>query len=160
MERKSTMVELVEELRKLPESPEINFMIEEALAGEYHDYKNEKYVCGKLESSTRLRSLGYPELAQRIEISQKDIAQLLFKDHASITRMIELLVRKEYLSRKTHKEDGRKFQLIITKKGSSTLETLKPIIFQNRIDALNGVSGAKINQLYNTLNTIINNCTN
>ncbi|MBL4774231.1 MAG: MarR family transcriptional regulator [Alcanivoracaceae bacterium] len=94
------------------------------------------------------------------DISQKDIAQLLFKDHASITRMIELLVRKEYLSRKTHKEDGRKFQLIITKKGSSTLETLKPIIFQNRIDALNGVSDAKINQLYNTLNTIINNCTN
>lgn len=72
MKRKSTMVELVEELRKLPESPEINFMIEEALAGEYHDYKNEKYVCGKYESSTRLRSLGYPELAQRIEQGEFD----------------------------------------------------------------------------------------
>ena len=72
MSQKSTMVELVEELRQLPESPEINFMIEEALAGEYHDYKNQKYVCGKLESSTRLHSLGFHELAKRIEEGEFD----------------------------------------------------------------------------------------
>lgn len=72
MIRKSTMVELVEELRKLPKSPEIDFMIEEALAGEYHDYKHEKYICGKLESSQRLRGLGYPQLARRIEQGEFD----------------------------------------------------------------------------------------
>lgn len=66
------MVELVDELRALPESPEIDFMIKEALAGEYHDYKNVKYVCGKMESSTRLRKLGYPELALRIEQGEFD----------------------------------------------------------------------------------------
>ncbi|OED40243.1 hypothetical protein ACH42_17165 [Endozoicomonas sp. (ex Bugula neritina AB1)] len=65
--RKSTMVELVEELQKLPQSPDIEYMIEEAKAGEYHDYKNIKYDCGKIESSQRLRKLGYPELAIRIE---------------------------------------------------------------------------------------------
>lgn len=50
--RKSTMVELVTELEKLNQffgkpSP-IDFLIEEAKAGEYHDYKNEKYACGKI----------------------------------------------------------------------------------------------------------------
>lgn len=70
--RKSTMVHLVEELQKLPPSPEIDVMIEEARAGEYHDYKNEKYICGKLESSTRLRRLGHPELASRIENGEFD----------------------------------------------------------------------------------------
>ncbi len=70
--RKSTMVELVDELKKLPKSTDINFMIQEALAGEYHDYKNEKYVCGKMESSQRLRTLGYPDLAQRIENGEFD----------------------------------------------------------------------------------------
>ena len=66
------MVELVEELRLLPKSAEIDFMIEEALAGEYHDYKNEKYICGKLESSQRLRRLGFTELATRIEQGEFD----------------------------------------------------------------------------------------
>ena len=69
---KSTMVELVEELQKLPRSADIDHMIEEAKAGEYHDFKNQKYVCGKLESSQRLRSLGYPELAKRIEQGEFD----------------------------------------------------------------------------------------
>lgn len=70
--RKSTMVELVEELKKLPKSPEIDFMIKEAESGEYHDYKNRKYVCGKMESSSKLRSYGYAELAKRIELGEFD----------------------------------------------------------------------------------------
>jgi len=40
MKRKSTMVELVEELQKLPDSQEMQEIIKEAKAGEYHDYKN------------------------------------------------------------------------------------------------------------------------
>lgn len=69
---KSTMVELVEELRKLPQSPEIDFMIKEALAGEYHDYKNKKYACGKATSSARLELLGHLELANRIRNGEFD----------------------------------------------------------------------------------------
>jgi hypothetical protein len=70
--RKSTMVELVDELRKLPQTPEIKAMITEALAGEYHDYKNDKYVCGKFESATRLDSLGHYDLAKRIKDGEFD----------------------------------------------------------------------------------------
>lgn len=66
------MVELVEELKKLPKSNDINFMIDEAKTGEYHDFKNKKYVCGKMESSQRLRRLGYPKLALRIENGEFD----------------------------------------------------------------------------------------
>lgn len=70
--RKSTMVELVDELRKLPKSDGIDAMIAEALAGEYHDYKSVKYICGKMESSQHLHQLGYPELASRIEQGEFD----------------------------------------------------------------------------------------
>lgn len=69
---KSTMVELVTELEKLPQTSEINYMIKEAKAGEFHDYKNSKYVCGKVEASIRLRQLGHPELAVRIEQGEFD----------------------------------------------------------------------------------------
>lgn len=70
--RKSTMIELVEELEKLPKSSDIDFMIVEAKAGEYHDFKNRKYICGKMESSQRLRRLGYIDLATRIEKGEFD----------------------------------------------------------------------------------------
>jgi len=48
---KSTMIELVEELEKIKSivpCEEIDYMIKEALSGEYHDHKNRKYVCGKV----------------------------------------------------------------------------------------------------------------
>jgi len=55
--RKSTMVELVAELEKLrpglkkigPKAEAfLEALIEEAKTGEYHDYKNRKYACGKV----------------------------------------------------------------------------------------------------------------
>lgn len=52
--RKNTMVEMVQELEKLPKHPEVLAMIEDAKAGEYHDFKNVKYVCGKVTSAEHL----------------------------------------------------------------------------------------------------------
>jgi len=94
------------------------------------------------------------------EISQKSIAKILFKDYASITRIVELLVKKEYLQRNIHEEDRRKFHLSITKNGQSTIKKLRPIILQNRSDALNGVTDEQIDFLNTILNNIINNCSN
>lgn len=70
--RKSTMVELVQELEKLPQTEAIKEMIAEAKAGEYHDYKNNKYTCGKMESATRLDRLGYTQLSARIKDGEFD----------------------------------------------------------------------------------------
>lgn len=46
---KCTIKDLPGELLKLPKSDLRDMIIEEAKAGEYHDYKNTKYVCGKTE---------------------------------------------------------------------------------------------------------------
>jgi hypothetical protein len=46
---KSTMVELVTELEATGfQSLGLRTIIAEAKAGEFHDYKNEKYACGKV----------------------------------------------------------------------------------------------------------------
>lgn len=64
---KSTMVELVTELEAItPRTPQIEFMIAEAKAGEYHDYKNEKYICGKIAVAELLRKAGLTELRERV----------------------------------------------------------------------------------------------
>ena len=93
------------------------------------------------------------------ECSQKEIAEILFKDYASITRMIELLVKKDYLLRQIHQQDRRMFHLVISEKGKDTIEILKPIILKNRQTALNNISIDEITKLSQSLNKIINNCT-
>ena len=71
-QRKSTMVELVAELEKVPRTPLVEQMIAEAKAGEYHDYKNQKYVCGKVAVSWLLRQAGLVDLAQQVENGDYD----------------------------------------------------------------------------------------
>lgn len=92
------------------------------------------------------------------KISQNELANLIFKDNASITRMIELMVRKEYLIRTIHQEDRRKFNLEITEKGIKTIELIEPIVQLNRQTALNGLSLEEITLLDKTLKKIIMNC--
>lgn len=92
------------------------------------------------------------------DIAQNELASLVFKDNASITRMVELMVKKEYLSRTIHPEDRRKFNLEITSKGVKTLELIQPVIQKNRKTALDGLSLEEIALLDKTLNKIISNC--
>lgn len=92
------------------------------------------------------------------KISQNELANLIFKDNASVTRIIELMVKKDYLNRTIHKEDRRKFNLEITEKGKKTLELINPIAQVNRETALYGLSQEEINLLDTTLNKIITNC--
>jgi hypothetical protein len=52
--KKSTLTDLVVELTALNPDGELNDIIAEAQAGEYHDYKNTKYICGKVELVNKL----------------------------------------------------------------------------------------------------------
>jgi DNA-binding MarR family transcriptional regulator len=50
------------------------------------------------------------------------------------------------------------FKLQITNKGYKTLSKLKPIILNNRSQALKGLSDEQIKQFKSTLNQITENC--
>ncbi|TRX35480.1 MarR family transcriptional regulator [Flavobacterium sp. ZT3R18] len=92
------------------------------------------------------------------DYSQKTIADLIFKDNASITRIVELMVKKEYLTREINTLDRRKFNLAITEKGKKTIDLLAPVILHNRETALYGLSPDEIELLDIILCKIILNC--
>lgn len=92
------------------------------------------------------------------DLNQKELSNLIFKDYASITRIIELMVKKEYLKRTINKNDRRRFNLNITTKGRDTINALTPTIEHNRNTALNGLTASQILELQNTLQLIISNC--
>lgn len=97
-------------------------------------------------------------LNENNNVSQIEIAKLIFKDNASITRIIELMVKKDYLTRETNALDKRKTKLEITDKGKKTIELLTPVIHLNRKTALDGLSFEEINILDKILEKIITNC--
>lgn len=67
------MVELVSELEKVtPRTPLVEQLIAEAKAGEYHDYKNKKYVCGKVAVVGLLRQAGLEDLAKQVMQGEYD----------------------------------------------------------------------------------------
>ncbi len=91
-------------------------------------------------------------------ISQREIAEIIFKDVASVTRMIELLVSKGFLLRSSHSEDRRRHGLELTSIGKMAKEDLMPVIIKNRNTALEGLSKKEIDTLRNLLTKIILNC--
>lgn len=91
-------------------------------------------------------------------IKQSEIGELIFKDKASIARMIDLLVRKKYLERNSHSADRRRTTLKITKAGRKVIEEAKKIVVKYRAQALHRVTKPDIKMLKQTLDKITANC--
>jgi MarR family transcriptional regulator, transcriptional regulator for hemolysin len=98
-------------------------------------------------------------LQENQHLSQNQIAELVFKDFASITRIIELLVKKNYIQRKINTNDRRKFELEITAEGNQMIENIYPIVIENRKQALTDLTIEEINNLKAQLEKLIINCT-
>ncbi|RFZ90436.1 MarR family transcriptional regulator [Mucilaginibacter conchicola] len=92
------------------------------------------------------------------DMPQQQIAEMTFKDYASLTRMIELLVKKQYLSRTIHPQDRRRFTLTLTQNAHEVLNRMQKVIVANRKHALQGISEAQIKAMHETLGQIIQNC--
>lgn len=97
------------------------------------------------------------QIDRKPEISQVELGKLLFKDVASITRMIELLVKEDFIERDENKDDRRKKDLKITKKGKNLLDLAIPVIAENRKIAQKNITEKERETLFNLLNKIILN---
>lgn len=136
----------------------IFYNIEQAIR-EYRKYAQSR-ISSLVPDITLDQTLVLNLISNDVEFSQTEIAELLFKDYASLTRIIELLVKNGFISRSVNKTDRRKTYLKLTSKGSKTIERLKPIIIQNRINALDGITHFEMDNLKLALHKITDNCKN
>jgi DNA-binding MarR family transcriptional regulator len=97
-------------------------------------------------------------LTDNPSISQKELAEMVFKDTASVTRIIDLLVKARYLKKSVHNEDKRKTTLTFTDLGIQTIESAEKVVENYRKIALKGIGIAKENHVNAVMKTIINNC--
>ncbi|NHM06100.1 MarR family transcriptional regulator [Flavobacterium sp. CYK-4] len=91
-------------------------------------------------------------------ISQLSLAEKAFKDNASITRIIELLVKSKYLDRKVNPKDRRTSILKVTPDGEEIINKVQGLVLQNRKVAQTGITIEELENLNITLKKIIKNC--
>lgn len=92
------------------------------------------------------------------DITLQQIGTAVFKDFASVTRIVQLLERKALLRRKPHPNDGRRSELVLTKSGESVIRTVEPIARVSRKQAVDGIDAGEIAQLRTLLKKITENC--
>lgn len=91
-------------------------------------------------------------------IKQYDLAEKVFKDNASITRIIELLVKAGYLDRTVNDNDRRRSTLKVTKKGKDVVAQVRKVVEENRVSALRGTTDKEIETTAAFLETVGRNC--
>lgn len=96
-------------------------------------------------------------LYENESMKQNELAELLFKDNPTLTRIIDLLCEKELAVRKLHPTDRRCFQVTLTKQGRSKVEQMKPKIKKIRLKAWEGLSKEDFTHFQKVLNTIYKN---
>lgn len=92
------------------------------------------------------------------DITYQEIADTVFKDLASITRIIDRLVRKGAVSRAPHSEDRRRSALTLTAAGSESIRAVEPIIRACRRQALRAITPAAVSRAKVVLARIVLNC--
>lgn len=97
-------------------------------------------------------------LTENPGVMQQKIAERVFKDNASVTRIIELLVKADYLERKTNPDDRRKSNLKVTSKGKKIISDVQNVVLENRANALSGISQAELETVQRVLLKITENC--
>ena len=97
-------------------------------------------------------------LMENTGISQQNIAEKAFKDNASVTRIIDLLVKSKYLDRKVNPKDRRTSILKVTAEGEDIINKVQDLVLQNRKMAQIGITIEELENLNSTLKKIIKNC--
>lgn len=91
-------------------------------------------------------------------IKQMDLASKVFKDGASITRIIELMVGAGYLVRSVNKGDRRRANLSVTKEGEEIAFNVSSVVFHNREIALRGIDRDEMQIVDRFLKAVTDNC--
>lgn len=91
------------------------------------------------------------------ELKQNELADIIFKDNPTLTRIIDLLCDKGLTERKINPADRRSFIVKLTKEGSKKVAQLKPKVKDIRLKAWEGLTERDFNQFKKILNTIYQN---
>lgn len=90
-------------------------------------------------------------------INQRELAKIAYKEPASITRMLDILEKKGWVSRQDAPNDRRTYEMFLTPEGTKLVEQLLPMAVEIREQGVRGFSEEEINQFKNFLERAFDN---
>lgn len=91
------------------------------------------------------------------DLSQKELADLCGKDQPTLTRIIDLLVKKGFVERAMHHLDRRSFIVHLSENGKRKIEELAPQVRAIRMKAWENLEENDFHDLKRILDTIYSN---
>jgi len=91
---------------------------------------------------------------------QKQIADFLYKDKPTVTRILDILEKRNLIIRISDEKDRRKFKIYLTQDGKDTVAQLIPIAKEIQFKIKENISQNEIETLKIILNKIYMNSTN
>lgn len=97
-------------------------------------------------------------LEEHDDLTQAEMAERVFKEQASVARILALLLKRGLLDAEPQPNDGRRTRLRVSAAGQATLAAVQPVVLSNRATALAGLNETDLQQLSQLLERIYGNC--
>lgn len=134
---------------------------------EIGSYIDRTYKAVRQDLTTRFRKAGVdltPEqwvilskLEQKRELGQSELANSTFKDKPTVSRILDLMVKKGLVTRETHQGDKRKFVIRLTTLGEVLIQQAGPVVLQSRMIGGKGISDDDYRNLIRILDRVFEN---
>lgn len=90
-------------------------------------------------------------------LSQYEIAEKTYKDAPTVTRIIDLLCKKDLVERVMDESDRRRFNVFLTENGKAKITELLPVVIEMQEIGWGDLQDADYKQLLRILDIIFNN---
>lgn len=132
-----------------------SFLLERT-ARRVKQYAQYQFNCGEFGITVDQWSI-LKKLRQHTDLSQKELAEHCGKDQPTLTRIVDLLVRKNLVERRANPADRRSFVVHLTLQGKQKIDTLAGNINEIRMQAWKNLDQTDFEHLKRILNTIYDN---
>lgn len=142
-------------------------MLDEQGTYNFGVYLDRTLKAVRLDLHRRFREVGVditPEqwvlisaLYEQDGMSQAELAGNSYKDAPTVSRIIDLLARKQLVERIRLKDDRRSYQVIITEQGRAVVEKVLPAVLESRRKGWNGLSAADYAHFLHVINQVFQN---
>ena len=138
--------------------------------------EDRKPVGFLLERTTRLVKLQFHKAFKDLEVdmtpeqwvlldtlyqnnnqAQKDLGDRSYKNAATISRILDVLAKKEWITREMSTEDRRVFIISLTAKGKKTVEKVQSIVDGLRVKGWENLSKKDYDDFTRIMNQILQN---
>jgi len=135
---------------------EVYFFLLERTVRQFRKFSKEKLGERGMEISSEQWVI-LKRVSEQEGINQKEIANLTYKDPASVTRMVDLMAKKGWIERQPIEGDRRAYGLHLTKEGKDFVKKMLPAAKELRAMGLENISQKELENFKKTLNKIYEN---